>query len=298
MKFGRTNKVNAVAATTSSSSAQQEECDLFSVLSGSSNAKKSETAPTSSSKGRRPHLFGGAGNNKITQDACEDSGVVASVETKKSGGGLFKRMNKTKREEDEAIIEESREEQTKQQRQPAKGGIFQRNHKSAKQEKNNEDEASTSKKSIGLFKRIRSGAEDEVKMKEDEFPKEKEAGTKKGGYFARRNKGADAEEREAAPNSKTSADDKRKQIRAVYSTFGEDASKLMQVEQDEAPPELRAENHVLVKVQVRESYCPFFYYFVNQLTSHANHTHELSPTLSHTLGLHCHPQRLLAAARL
>jgi len=297
MKFGRTNKVNAVAAaTTTTASAQKEECDLFSVLSGSSNAKKFETAPTtSSSVGRRPHLFGGAGNNKTTQDACEDSGVVASVETKKSGGGLFKRTNKTKREENAGIIEESRDEQTKH---PSKGGIFQRNQKSAKQEKNNAEDEGTSKKSIGLFKRNKSGAEDEVKMKEDEFPKEKEAGTKKGGFFARRNKGADAEEREAAPNSKTSADDKRTQIRAVYSAFGQDASKLMQVEQDEAPPELRAENHVLVKVQVREAYCPFFYNYVNHLKSHAIHTHKLSPTLSRTLGLHCHPQRLLAPARL
>lgn len=284
MKFGRQT---TVAATTEQ---EPEDVTLFHMLSSDNKAKPTEVAPNMPPKGgkggstkpwgflsfhpqKREH--NGDSNDGLIDTKVDEKAVAqeADKEAKKSvSASMFKRKNKDKNDNSE--VQESRD-QVDQKSKDSRGSLFHRNKPNQGNSiVDDTREASETKGTVKLFKR--KGGRGGSKCGEDASAVSVgTCGTKRSFIFKRGSdgtKGASESEGREAPaadiagkagpgfsvaslagsGAVDSDDDKRVQLRAVVKSFGPDANKLVHVEKDEDPPTLESQNHVLIKVQVRE----------------------------------------------
>ena len=267
MKLGRRNSKAAAMSTMESC---QEEMSLFPMLrSSSSNKQKSTTdsalvdpSPATddcSSRDIASPLALFRFGSRLEQEAATDkagsvgadkgASLTRSEEISSKSTAGYTSIFKWKGKDIDVAVDETRQQDEPQQRKEARLRIFQRSK--AKVECDNGDEAAVTKNGIvKLFKRKgqRGGPNNDDLSSATAI-----TGQKRAFLFQRSGKNMKVEEendeRDGAPVD--NEDEKRVQIRAVYKSFGQEAEKLLKVE--EIPLELESQNDVLIKVQVRRT---------------------------------------------
>ena len=261
MKFGHRTSKTAIATMENC----QEEMSLFPMLRR--NSKKSKSTASALVADSSP-ANGGSNSeiasplalfrfgSKLEQDAATGKSVSvgaekeasperSEVKSKCTAGSLFKWKSK----ETDVAVDETREHDEPQQRKEARLGIFQRSK--ALVECDNGAKPTAAKN--GIVKLFNRKGEKRWSKKDEASSAQAITRQKRSFVFQRSGKNnkvaEENEERDGVPVD--SEDNKRVQIRAFYKSFGQEAEKLLKVE--EIPLELESLNHVLIKVQVRRT---------------------------------------------
>lgn len=264
MKFGRRTSKTAIVAMETC----QEEMSLFPVLRRNSKITKPtdsalilDSLPANGGSSREiasplaQFRFGSRLEQEATATGMavlvgadkEASPERSEVKSKSIAGST--RIFKWKSKITDVAVDETREHDEPQQRNEGRMGIFQRSK--AKVECDNGEKPAAAKN--GIVKLLNRKGEKGSSKKDDASSAQAITRQKRSFVFQRsvkNNKVAEeSEERDGSPVD--SEDNKRVQIRAFYKSFGQEAEKLLKVE--EIPLELESLNHVLIKVQVRRA---------------------------------------------